>query len=107
MIPACDAGAGAVTRAVICTSPADGWLISRNWSLVPVIPEPPAVTVQGPPDTLSDPPALPISWQVSPDGPFASGCGGDGRRAGRPDAEITPARVPVMITPLASPTAAP
>src|SRR5258708_5508777 len=61
--PAGGAGA-AVGRGPICTSPADGWLISRNWSLMPVIPDPPAVTVQVPLETLSEPPELPMSWQV-------------------------------------------
>src|SRR5690349_6495382 len=105
MIPAWDAVAEAI-RAMICTSPADGWLISRTWSLVPVIPDPPAVTVQVPPDTPSDPPVLPMSWQVSPDGQFGSGGGGDGSVPGRPNALIVPAMLPVMMTPFATAGAA-
>ena len=77
----------AVSRATICTSPDDGWLISRSWSEVPVPlkPAPPAETFHTPPETLSDPAGagLPMSWQVAPDGQFGSGGGEPGSVAGR------------------------
>ena len=67
--------AWAVTRASICTSPGEGWLISRKESLVPPTPDPPADTVHVPLATFSDPAGagLPMSWQVDPAGQLGSG----------------------------------
>ena len=65
------------TSTLDCESPVTGLEMNRNWSDVPWMAAPDAVTVSVPPVVCSEPatPGLRMSWQVNVAGQFGSAGG--------------------------------
>ena len=92
MRPGC--GACETMLVLVCASPVTCSLRNRNWSPVPLMSLPAAVTVRLAPEACSLPWAgWLMSWQVKPDGQFGSGGGGAGA-VPWPNAYSCPAIVP-------------